>query len=143
MKEFGVAWIPSLLWRMDQFYESYKLESSWLRKWPSDYVHENIKFSTQPIETSRPPTAVAEMLQTVDGMEDLLCFSSDYPHISFDDPTYVARLLPKTWRHKIFMTTHARSTVGTVPLYTRRRATGHFLPLGAMHGEERVARSQT
>lgn len=102
VKEFGVAWIPSLLWRMDQFYDSYKLESSWVRKWPSDYVLENIKFSTQPIETSSRRNAVADMLQTVDGMDELLCFSSDYPHISFDDPTYVARLLPASWRRKVF-----------------------------------------
>lgn len=102
VKEYGVAWIPTLLWRMDQFYDSYRLESTWVRKWPSDYVRENIKFSTQPIETSRQRHAVADMLQTIDGMEDLLCFSSDYPHISFDDPTYVARLLPKGWEHKVF-----------------------------------------
>lgn len=101
VKEFGVAWIPSLLWRMDQFYDDYKLESSWVRKWPSEYVHEHIKFSTQPIETAPHPRAVTDLLQTVDGMEDLLCFSSDYPHISFDDPTYVARLLPAPWREKV------------------------------------------
>lgn len=102
VKEYGVAWIPSLLWRMDQFYDSYKLESSWVRKWPSEYVLENIKFSTQPIETSPRRRAVVNMLQTIDGMDELLCFSSDYPHISFDDPTYVARLLPESWRHKVF-----------------------------------------
>lgn len=100
--EYGIAWIPSLLWRMDQFYDAYKLESSWVKKWPSDYVRENIKFSTQPIETSSRRHAVAELLQTVDGMEELLCFSSDYPHISFDDPTYVARLLPNQWQTKVF-----------------------------------------
>lgn len=111
VKEFGVAWIPSLLWRMDQFYELYKLESSWVKKWPSDYVRENIKFSTQPIETSRRRHAVADLLQTVDGMDELLCFSSDYPHISFDDPTFVARLLPSGWHHKVFCD-NARSIYG-------------------------------
>ena len=115
VKEFGVAWIPSLLWRMDQFYDSYKLESSWVRKWPSDYVHEHIKFSTQPIETGHRPHAVADMLQTVDGMDELLCFSSDYPHISFDDPTYVARLLPQHWRRKV-MHDNARTIYGWDPV---------------------------
>lgn len=116
VKEFGVAWIPSLLWRMDQFYDDYRLESSWVRKWPSEYVHEHIKFSTQPIETAPHPRAVTDLLQTVDGMEDLLCFSSDYPHISFDDPTYVARLLPARWREKV-MHENARAIYGWEPLW--------------------------
>jgi predicted TIM-barrel fold metal-dependent hydrolase len=31
-----------------------------------------------------------------------LVFSSDYPHISFDEPTYIARLLPAAWQRKVF-----------------------------------------
>jgi predicted TIM-barrel fold metal-dependent hydrolase len=41
-------------------------------------------------------------MATVDGVEDLLCFSSDYPHFSFDDPVYIARVLPERWHRKIF-----------------------------------------
>jgi predicted TIM-barrel fold metal-dependent hydrolase len=35
-------------------------------------------------------------------MEDMLCFSTDYPHLTFDDPNYIARLLPAEWHSKIF-----------------------------------------
>lgn len=101
--EFGVTWIPYVMWRLDQNYELLKHESPWVKQWPSDYIREHIKFSTQPIEESpESNTATAELLSAVDGIEDLLCFSSDYPHYSMDDPTYVARLLPESWRQKVF-----------------------------------------
>ncbi|MDF3311469.1 amidohydrolase family protein [Rhodococcus sp. T2V] len=100
--EYGVAWIPSLLWRLDQFNDLYRLESPWVKKWPSEYVRESIKFSTQPIETGKTPHEVADFLRSVDGIEDLLCFSTDYPHMSFDDPLYVARHLPQEWLRKVF-----------------------------------------
>ena len=35
-------------------------------------------------------------------MEDMLCFSTDYPHLTFDDPNYIARQLPDEWHRKIF-----------------------------------------
>ncbi len=101
IKEYGVAWIPSMLWRMDQYYDSFRLESTWVKKWPSEYVRDHIKFSTQPIEVGRTPREVPDFFAAVDGMEDLLCYSSDYPHISFDDPSYVARMLPKSWTSKV------------------------------------------
>jgi uncharacterized protein len=101
VKEYGVAWIPSLLWRMDQFYDVYRQESSWVRRWPSEYVHDHIKFSTQPLEVADDPRLVAQFLGSVDGMEDLLCFSSDYPHVSYDDVRYVARMLPRGWEAKV------------------------------------------
>ena len=33
----------------------------------------------------------------IDGIEDILCFSSDWPHPSMDDHVYVARQLPDAW----------------------------------------------
>lgn len=103
VKEYGIAWLPSLIWRLDQYYDMLRLESPWVKKRPSEYIHEFVKLATQPIETS-PDSAsgLAEILQTVDGMEDILCYSSDYPHITFDDPDYVARQLPNGWERKVF-----------------------------------------
>ena len=103
IKEYGVAWLPYVMWRLDQNYDLLKHESPWVKRWPSEYIRSNIKLSTQPFEESpEGKGVVAEFLSTVDGIEDLLCFSSDYPHYSMDDPTYVARLLPAAWHRKVF-----------------------------------------
>jgi hypothetical protein len=101
--EYGVSWLPTILWRLDENYQLMRLESSWVRRWPSEYVADHVRFSTQPFEQSSDDRqAMARLLATVDGVEDLLCFSSDYPHISFDKPSAVMGLLPTAWHRKIF-----------------------------------------
>jgi hypothetical protein len=101
-KEYGVAWLPSLMWRLDENYASLKRESPWVRDLPSNYIRRNIRLSTQPIESSPNARGLADYLGTVEGIEDILCFSSDYPHFSMDEPAFLARQLPKEWHRKIF-----------------------------------------
>jgi predicted TIM-barrel fold metal-dependent hydrolase len=102
IKEYGVAWIPSVLWRMDQHHDLYRQESSWVKRWPSEYVREHIRFSTQPLEVADDSRLVADFFDSVEGMDEVLVFSSDYPHISSDDVRYVARMLPDDgWRRKV------------------------------------------
>ena len=100
--EFGVAWLPGLLWRLDSEYDLLRLESPWVKRLPSEYVREHIKLSTQPIEVGADRQATARLLATYDGIEDLLCFSTDYPHGSMDAPDYIGGLLPSAWHSKVF-----------------------------------------
>lgn len=102
VKEFGLTWLPGLLWRLDAEYETLRLETPYVKRWPSEYVRDHIKLSTQPIEEGPSKRALIQLLETVDGIDDLLCFSSDWPHLSADDPSYAARVFPDAWRRKIF-----------------------------------------
>ena len=99
--EFGIAWLPFVTWRLDQNYELLRRESPLVKRWPSEYIRDHVRLATQPIEESPKPGGLAQLLQTVDGMDDLICYSSDYPHQTFDDPMYVVRLLPKGWERKV------------------------------------------
>jgi predicted TIM-barrel fold metal-dependent hydrolase len=103
IKEFGVAWLPALMWRLDDSYELLRRESPWVKRRPSEVIHDHVRLSTQPIEESPDSRgALAELLVTVDGVEDMLCFSSDYPHATMDEPGFVARQLPRAWHRKLF-----------------------------------------
>jgi uncharacterized protein len=103
IKEHGVSWLPSLMWRLDDNYERLKLESPWVRRLPSEYIRDHIKLSTQPVEEgSDGKDAFARLLGSVEGMEDLLCFSTDYPHPTDDEPDYAMRHFPSGWLPKIF-----------------------------------------
>lgn len=101
IKEFGIGWITSLVWRLDHEYDLLRLESPWVRRRPGEYVRGHIRFSTQPIEEG-PKGGLAEVLGALEGMEELLCFSTDYPHISMDDPLYVAGVVPAAWHPRLF-----------------------------------------
>jgi hypothetical protein len=102
VQEYGVAWLPFLLWRLDQHYDLLRAESPWVRRMPSEYVLDHIRIATQPLEDTLDRKPLAPALEAYDGMENLLCFASDYPHISTDEPGHVARTLPKAWASKVF-----------------------------------------
>jgi predicted TIM-barrel fold metal-dependent hydrolase len=100
IKEHGTAWLPYLMWRLDQNYETLKLESKWVKKWPSEYIREHVKLGTQPLEEMSDPDDLKKLYRSVE-MDDLLCFATDYAHTSFDDPDNIARRLPDGWARKV------------------------------------------
>jgi len=102
MIEIGVSWLPWLLWQLDRYYPELKKESPLLKKLPSEYFREHITVTTQPLEMTDRREDLIEGLEAADGIEDILVFSSDYPHWDFDDPTFVARRLPASWAPKVF-----------------------------------------
>jgi hypothetical protein len=102
MNEFGVGWLPPLMWSLDREYPLLRIESPWVKKYPSEYIHEHIKLSTQPLETTSDGSELVDFLSAIDGIEDLLCFSSDYPHYTMDDFAFISRVLPSSWHQKVF-----------------------------------------
>jgi predicted TIM-barrel fold metal-dependent hydrolase len=102
LMESGVAWLPWLVWNLEDNYAFWRLESPWLKKRPTDYVRERIKMTTQPLENPPHAEQLVELLESFGGMDDLLCFATDYPHWDADDPLYIARRLPEAWLPKVF-----------------------------------------
>ncbi len=102
--EYGLSWLPPVVWSLERDYDLLRLESPWVKKRPTEYVHDHIRLSTQPLEAGRPEEArrLIQLLEGVDGIEDVLCFSTDYPHYSMDDYAFIARSLPASWHSKVF-----------------------------------------
>ena len=83
--ESGVTWMPSLMWRFDKEWRGLRGLTPWVKQPPSAYIRQHMRMTLQPIDA--PPTA-EELLQIVGQLdsEDLLMFSTDYPHWHFDSP---------------------------------------------------------
>jgi predicted TIM-barrel fold metal-dependent hydrolase len=100
--EGGFSFVPHLLWRMDQQYRELRHEVPWIKRMPSETVRAQMRFATQPIEefTSAQLVTLVEQM----GSEELICFSSDYPHWDFDSPLRALPAgLPEDLARKIFL----------------------------------------
>jgi predicted TIM-barrel fold metal-dependent hydrolase len=82
--EGGFAWGPSLGWRLDRHWEKMRSEVPHLKRRPSDYMKQNLYFSTQPMEEPERPNDLRRVLDWIGW--DRIVFATDYPHWDFDDP---------------------------------------------------------
>jgi predicted TIM-barrel fold metal-dependent hydrolase len=99
--EGGVAWLPTLLWRLDERYKALRFEVPWLTRRPSEYIRDHVRITSQPLER---PDNDQHLLQVFEMMnvEQVLMFSSDYPHWDFDSPRHAFPKLPDSVHRRIF-----------------------------------------
>jgi predicted TIM-barrel fold metal-dependent hydrolase len=97
--EHAFTWILPLMWRMDAIYQARK---SWLdiKRKPSEYVRQHIKFTTQPLDYPEDKTELSRALEWM-AADKILLFSSDYPHWTFDDPRWLVKHLPEHARDAV------------------------------------------
>jgi predicted TIM-barrel fold metal-dependent hydrolase len=80
--EAGFTWMPFLMSRLDRQYSEFRHEIPWVKRRPSDHLKDHVRLSTQPMEQF-----TAGNFQKLIGLmesEDMLMFSSDYPHFDAD-----------------------------------------------------------
>lgn len=114
MIEGGFSYVPHLMWRADQQYKELRSEVPWVKRLPSEIMRAQMRFATQPVEEM----TAHQLLQVVEqvGSEDILCFSTDYPHWDFDSPfEALPRDIPDTLRRKFFQE-NAEATYTKLPI---------------------------
>jgi predicted TIM-barrel fold metal-dependent hydrolase len=85
--EGGIAWQPALKWRLDKHWKRLKAEAPHLKRLPSEYIHDHIWLTTQPLDEPDFDKDLVETFEMV-GV-DRIMFSTDYPHWDFDEPKFV------------------------------------------------------
>ena len=99
--EAGVVWLPGLLWRLDANWKALRSETPWVRRLPSEQVREQVRLTTQPLEQPARKGQLQAVLESVEGMGEMLMFATDYPHWDFDAPKIVEARLPEAWRDAV------------------------------------------
>ncbi len=102
MMEGGFAWVPSLMWRLDKHWKRLKAEVPFLKRKPSEYIREHMRFTTQPMEEPPIPGQLLQVLKHL-GSDEMLMFATDYPHWDYDAPDLAFQMkLPEELKQKIY-----------------------------------------
>jgi uncharacterized protein len=80
--EGGWTWLPSLMWRIDKDWKGLRREVPWNTQPPSAYVRDRVRLTLQPIDAPDNPEHLLQIVDAI-GSDDVLMFSTDYPHWHF------------------------------------------------------------
>jgi predicted TIM-barrel fold metal-dependent hydrolase len=103
MLEGGFSWSLPLANHLDRNWRLLASEVPHLKRLPSEYMHDHILFSSQPVEEaydSHGTDSILAAWKQLDA-EKRLMFSSDYPHWDYDDPKRSLPNMPEEMKRRI------------------------------------------
>jgi len=109
--EAGFTWLPGYCWRIDKIWRGVRREVPWIKDAPSELIRRHVRFTLQPADA--PPDA-KQMERVIDqiGCDDLILFSTDYPHWQFDGTSAFPDGFPERLKQKVMvdnpLSTYAR-----------------------------------
>ena len=80
--ESGFTWLPTLLWRLNKEWRGVRQEVPWLDRTPADVVRERVRLTLQPVDAPPDGALLKKTLAQIAG-DDMILFSTDYPHAQF------------------------------------------------------------
>jgi uncharacterized protein len=83
LMESGVSWLPAFLWRLTKFWKGLRAEVPWVADPPASIVRERVRLTLQPFDAPTDEGGVARLMEQI-GSDEMLLFSTDYPHWQFD-----------------------------------------------------------
>ena len=82
LMESGFAWLPTLLWRTNRSWRGVRTEVPWIDRPPAEIVRDHVRFTLQPFDV--PNGDVLNRIIDHVRSDELIVFSTDYPHWQFD-----------------------------------------------------------
>jgi len=80
--ESGFTWLPPLLWRTNKSWRGVRTEVPWIDRAPADIIRDRVRFTLQPADV--PNADVLNRIMDHIGSDEIIVFSTDYPHWQFD-----------------------------------------------------------
>ncbi len=108
--EAGLAWVPSLCWRLDRHWARMKDEVPHLDAPPSSYIRRQMWFTTQPLDEPERPEDILKVLDWLGW--DRILFATDYPHWDFDDPETAFKVRMTEAQRRMVFRDNARAAYG-------------------------------
>lgn len=108
LAESGAAWLPGFMWRANKTWRGLRVEVPWAKRAPGEVIRRQVRLTTQPLDLPQDGDRVARFVAQL-GSDEMLLFSTDYPHWHFDDTAALPHPFAPDVRHRI-MGGNARRT---------------------------------
>ena len=99
--EVDTWWIPGLMWHFDADWKAVRDYTPWVKRLPSEYIRQHIRFGTQPMEQPPNREDLSKLFEWMHG-DEILVYASDFPHWDWDEPRAAAADIPRVLRDRIF-----------------------------------------
>lgn len=83
LAESGFTWLPAHLWRLTKFWRGLRAEIPWVDRTPTEIARDHIRLTLQPVDAPPTPEQFERLMDHM-GSDEMLLFSTDYPHWQFD-----------------------------------------------------------
>jgi uncharacterized protein len=120
MLESGFTWLAPFQWRLHKFWRGIRMETPWVDRPPREIVQSNIRFSLQPVDAPPDPALLNRLFDHMES-DELLLFSTDYPHWQFEKNEALPEGLSSDLVRKI-MIENPFATYGRLQQVTRETA---------------------
>jgi predicted TIM-barrel fold metal-dependent hydrolase len=82
LHEAGTFWISPYLWRLDQDWKGLRVQTPWVKKFPSEYFHTHCRVTTQSMEKTPNDETFEQFIQSINA-SDTMMFCSNFPYKDF------------------------------------------------------------
>ncbi len=77
--ESGVTWLPPLMWRMSKDWRGARIEVPWIAQAPAGIMRDHLRLTISPFDGPGQAEEAERAIEHL-GADDMLLFSTDYPH---------------------------------------------------------------
>jgi predicted TIM-barrel fold metal-dependent hydrolase len=81
--ESGFTWLPAFMWRAHKTWRAVRAEVPWVKEPPPELIRRHLRLTIQPVDAPGDPAMLERTIEQI-GSEDMLLFSTDYPHQHFE-----------------------------------------------------------
>jgi predicted TIM-barrel fold metal-dependent hydrolase len=111
--EWGFAWVPPLLWRMDIDWVACRIETPWVKVKPSEFLARHLRFTTSSFDGPADEKELASILRMCAAKQTLL-YGSNYPHGDPLQADALSERLPYSLRERVFAQTALETFNGRI-----------------------------
>jgi predicted TIM-barrel fold metal-dependent hydrolase len=102
LAESGFSWLPAHLWRLTKFWRGLRAEIPWVDRTPTEIARDHIRLTLQPVDAPPSPEQLERLMDHM-GSDEMLIFSTDYPHWQFDNLDVIPEGISESLARKIMV----------------------------------------